>query len=135
MTSNSPEASLYTRLQLDFQTLNVMMPRPLVGVGLDAASQRQFVVSPPEDMFLLSWLGGGIFGLLGLVLILGACTREGLRKVAVDKGNIAQALTKGVFVSFLSTLVFALASPVLQQRYAWVAAAVLLAMRPDSVEV
>lgn len=131
VTTGATTGSFYTRLRLDGATIDVIVRRPIVGVGLDPASQRQFVTSPPENMYLLAWLGGGLFGFVGLLLIILSCLREGLRKLRLAHRPTPWEICAGLFISFLTTLVFALASPILQQRYAWIALALLLAVRPE----
>jgi O-antigen ligase len=129
VTANTSKASLNSRLQLDAATIELMLGRPVIGVGLDGASESQWVKSPPENLFLLAWLGGGLFALIGVVMIVASGLREGWRDLRTAEKAVPWDICAGLLISFLSTIVFALASPVLQQRYVWVSVAFLLAVR------
>lgn len=133
VTANTSTASLQSRLAFDSKTIDLMMNQPIIGYGLDDASQRQVVIAPPENMFLLAWLGSGLFGLLGIIAIVLACIREGIRKLRILGRPRPWDICAALFISFLATLVFTLASPVLQQRYAWIAVALMLAIRVPRV--
>src|SRR5260221_12468689 len=75
-------------------------------------------------MLLLAWLGAGVLGLVGIVLIASAI---GLRAIRIFH---ADELARSVSLSYIGFLVYAQASPLLQQRFAWMPAAMIIALTP-----
>ncbi|MFI5282541.1 MAG: O-antigen ligase family protein [Candidatus Dormibacterales bacterium] len=124
VTAANPTASLGTRLQLASETLHVISQHPLVGVGLDPASEQKYVPFYPENMLLVAWLGAGALGLVGVLLIAVAI---GLRAIWIFG---ADELARSVSLSYIGFLIYAQASPLLQQRFAWMPAAMIIALCP-----
>jgi hypothetical protein len=80
-------------------------------------------------MFLFAWVGAGVFGFLGLLIMVvslassyvAAYRRSGSR----EEANLVLVLG----TSFVSFLTVTLAQPVLFIRYGWVPAALFVALR------
>jgi O-antigen/teichoic acid export membrane protein/O-antigen ligase len=99
---------------------------PFLGSGLDEASTLLPTLEQPvHNMLLLPWMGAGAFGFLGFTLIFTSIMSVALRTARMAGGRgLAPALT-GALVAFA---VFGLGEPILYKRYAWVVAALVLAL-------
>jgi hypothetical protein len=75
-------------------------------------------------MFLVAWFGAGFFGLVGLVLI---ALSVGVRAIGAF---VTTELARSLAISYVGLLVYAQASPLLQQRFAWMPAAMIIAITP-----
>ncbi|PYQ65146.1 MAG: hypothetical protein DMF54_11945 [Acidobacteria bacterium] len=107
-----------------------MVGSPLYGVGLDGPSNAQALGGiGVHNMFLFTWVGAGVFGFLGLLIMVMSTGTSYIaayrRSVRHEERTVILALA----TSFISFLVVALAQPVLFIRYGWVPAALLLPVR------
>jgi O-antigen ligase len=121
--------TLVTRIALDERAVQVVEHNPLIGVGLDAADARDRIGNFVHNMLLGAWMGAGLLGLAGIVLVVVAIVRVGLQSVRAadddDERILALALVTGVTVF----VVFGMAAPLLYQRYGWMPAALVVALR------
>jgi O-antigen/teichoic acid export membrane protein/O-antigen ligase len=139
VTNSSAEAgqgagSLDSRIATYRVATKAIEEHPFIGVGLDLVSvtKPEGVVSYQYDVHNLIigvWYKAGLVGLLGLLISLLATLRTGwsaaLQQTSPTDRRIAIALVSAVF----AFIAFAMSAPVLFSRYAWVPAALLLALR------
>lgn len=119
-----PQSTAWSRIETFEAAMNRIAASPLIGTGMsaeDAVTSTGYVV---HNIVLGPFDRAGLFGGLGILLILGAITRSGLttvRGAAADERALACAL----FSAFFAFVVFGMSAPILFQRYGWVAAALV----------
>jgi O-antigen ligase len=121
-------ATAWSRIRVYEESWTVIRASPLVGVGLDSGSSTELVGDFVHNMFLAVWLQAGFFGLLGLCTMEFAIVSAGVR-AAMNRTLPANRLSIALLGSQAGAIVLSMASPILQQRYAWVPAALILATR------
>ena len=111
---------------------------PFIGVGLDLVSvTKPFgIVSYEYDVHNLvlgTWYKAGIFGLIGMLVVLYAIFKVGWRAI-LDTRNESERMMAAALLSALSAfVVFAMGAPVLFSRYGWITGALVLAFRAVQV--
>jgi O-antigen ligase len=100
--------------------------QPIVGAGLDEASAKTTTGLEVHNTLLAFWYGAGIFGFLGIVLILLYLVLTGVRIPSWPRGSPVAGVGVGLVGATVAFLVFIQAAPIDTQRYAWVAPALLL---------
>jgi O-antigen ligase len=128
--TTTPLATGLERVSLDAIAWDEIVRNPLYGKGLDGASVGDALGGVAvHNMFLLVWVGAGLFGALGLLLMVislaAACFVESRQLTMPAERGLVLALG----VSFMTFLIVSLAQPILFVRYGWVPAALLLALR------
>ncbi len=127
--------SLVDRLLVDRIAIDVAMsgPSPFVGVGFDDQSARFETGRLIHNILLGVWVEAGTLALLGVVTVLAwilwQC-RSVLRRARDTEEKQLGAAAVGAVVG---SLAFGMGAPILFQRYAWVAAAFLVALRACQV--
>lgn len=121
--------TLYTRVDLDRAAWNHISKQPFVGVGLDLESSAQRIGFQVHNIVLNPWFTAGIFGVTGILVLVGALMRAGLKVVQQAQGPNDHALAVALFASFVAFAVFGMGEPILFVRYGWAPAAFLLALR------
>jgi O-antigen ligase len=132
-TNGSEAGTFATRIALDEQAIQVVEHNPLVGVGLDAADARDRIGNFAHNMLLGAWMGAGLLGIFGIVLALAAVASVGLRAVRAASDQEERILARALAIAFVVFLVFGMAVPLLYQRYAWMPAALLVALRAQQL--
>lgn len=128
--TTTPLATGLDRLTLDAIAWNEIVRNPLLGVGLDGGSIAQVMGGVGvHNMFLLVWVGAGVFGALGLLLMVMSLGSTYLLEFRRSSDPIERTLVLALATSFVSFLIVALAQPDLYIRWGWVPAALLLSLR------
>jgi O-antigen ligase len=122
------QATGQTRLQVDLAALEAIRGHPLVGVGLDGASIIKAAGDLVHNILIEAWLGAGLVGLLGLVLILAAVARAAFDTLRECKGGLLQ-IARALIASLAAFVTVGMAAPVLLSRYAWLPAALTMVLR------
>lgn len=125
-----PLATGQSRLTLDAIAWNEIVRNPLFGSGLDGVSVAQVLGGVGvHNMFLFVWVGAGVFGALGLLIMVSslAATYIGEYRRSIAPADRTLALVLGT--SFVSFLIVAMAEPIVFVRWGWVPAALLLPLR------
>ena len=126
----TPLATGVQRLDLDTIAWNEIVRNPLYGVGLDGNSVAQAMGGiGVHNMFLFVWVGAGVFGFLGVVTMVVSLARSYIAEYRRTSEPVNRTLVMALGTSFASFLVVTLAQPIVFVRYAWVPAALLLALR------
>jgi len=116
-----------SRLNLDAVAWDEIVRNPLSGVGLDPGSNAAGLQGVAvHNMFLLVWVGAGIFGFVGLLMMVVSLASTFAAEYKRSAARLERTLVLALGTSFLSFVVFGLAAPVLIIRYGWVPAALML---------
>jgi O-antigen ligase len=127
---STPLATGLYRLDLDAIAWNEIVHNPLYGVGLDGNSVAQAMGGfGVHNMFLFVWVGAGVFGFLGLVMMIVSLASSYVAEYRRISAPTEQTLVLALGTSFASFLIVVSAQPIVFTRYAWVPAALLLALR------
>jgi len=126
----TPLATGMQRLDLDTIAWNEIVHSPLYGVGLDGNSVAQAMGGiGVHNMFLFVWVGAGFFGFFGLMVMVGSLASSYVAEYRRISEPADQRLVMALGTSFASFLIVTLAQPIVFSRYAWVPAALLLAVQ------
>jgi O-antigen ligase len=127
----TPQATGLYRLNLDALAWNEIVGSPFFGVGLDGDTVAQVLGGPfsVHNMFLFVWVGAGIFGFLGLLIITASLAASYLEEFRRSTAPAERTLVFALGTAFLSFLMITMVEPVLYVRYGWVPAALLMALR------
>jgi O-antigen ligase len=126
---NDRDATFWTRLETYGAAFETIQESPIVGVGLDPLSQLTDTGYSVHNLVLGSWYQGGLFALLGLLLILLPSLL--LARATIVKARSSRDWLLGVtlFAAFTAFLVNSMAEPNIQNRYKWAPLALLFALR------
>ena len=80
-------------------------------------------------MFLFVWVGACFFGFFGLMVMVGSLASSYVAEYRRISEPADQRLVMALGTSFASFLIVTLAQPIVFSRYAWVPAALLLAVQ------
>ena len=107
---------------------------PFVGVGLDIYSvTRPF--GQENDMYdqhnlvIGLWYKTGLLGLTGMFLVFFAIFRSGWRAISASTSDGEWQLAVALVSSAVAFVVYAMSEPILFARFAWISAALVLALR------
>ncbi|MCA1703865.1 MAG: O-antigen ligase family protein [Actinobacteria bacterium] len=103
--------------------------RPLIGVGLGPDNGAISGPLQVHNMILGPWYEAGALAAAGMVVILFALARMARRGVQFATNANEWRLVVALSAALVALLSFGLGAPVLIQRYGWIAAALLLAVR------
>jgi O-antigen ligase len=120
------QATLFDRVATYEHAWTWITAHPIIGVGLrpPAGSADQLV----HNLFLSVWYEAGIFGFIGIVWVLVALWRAALRSAATSRSSPGALLEAGILGSLAATCVQGLSAPLLYQRFAWMPAAIAVAV-------
>jgi O-antigen ligase len=119
----------YFRLLALQASWNEVQQNPIVGVGLDLPSQAAIIGGGPHAVAFEAWVGAGLLGILGVVLIHVSILREATALVFRGRGEYGDHFNSALLVAFLVFVVCGLSGPYLYVRFGWIAAALVLALR------
>jgi O-antigen ligase len=107
----------------------LIQANPVFGIGLDQGAQMVAVGNLVHNMVLGVWLGAGLLGVLGVVILFFSATIAGV--VAFRRGltHRDRQLSIALLSSMLAVLIVGLSSPLLYQRYTWLPSLMLIALR------
>ncbi len=122
-----PGSTFFGRLTSDQLAWQRILDNPFVGVGLDANSQAVVAGTYIHNMLLAVWVEAGLLGMVGIVVIISQILIVGIKLMR----SVVDPQVRFAFVSLVAAsvgfLVLGLADPILYQRYAWMAPALLFA--------
>lgn len=125
-TGNDGTATLWVRIDTNAAALKEIAQNPVVGRGLGQPAATGYQV---HNVVLGPWYEGGLFAMLGMIVILVGVARAGLEALRSARSRTEWQLAIGLLAAFSAFLGFAMGAPVLFQRYGWAAAALLIALR------
>jgi len=100
---------------------------PVVGVGLDVSPYATADTGQVHNILLGTFYQAGVFGFLGIVVIIFAVLRLGIDSLrAEDEGR--RLLTKGLLAGMIVMIVYGMSEPVIDERFCWVPAALLIVL-------
>jgi O-antigen ligase len=102
---------------------------PLVGVGLSLGGTETVTGDAVHNVLLGVWFEAGLFGILGMLIILLSVFTLGRRTIMGASSQEERLVALCLVASFSAFVVYAMGAPVLYQRYGWVSAALLMALR------
>lgn len=121
--------SVYTRVEGYQAAWERIVDQPFIGVGLDNVSSQQVLGSNlVHNLFINPWFAAGIFGFIGVVLVVGGALGAGaqvVRSASVAERPLATAL----LASVVSFVIFGMGEPILYVRFGWFAAMLLIVLR------
>lgn len=129
--------TFYTRLDGYGKAWSRIHEQPFVGVGLDDASSAKELGDPDvahniHSILINPWFSAGVFGLVGMLLLLYgafACGLTTLRLTSAQDRSLVAALLAGL----LAFAIFAMGEPILFVRYGWFPTALLIAVRAQYI--
>jgi hypothetical protein len=124
---DDPNKTLDERLQTYRIAVHRIHEDPVVGIGLDrnTTAASEWV----HNILLGAWYTAGVFGLIGMVLMLVASGRAAWLSMLSARSSDEQALALALACSFAAFLVFLMSEPALFIRYGWVSVAFVVALR------
>jgi len=132
-TQGGSEGSVYTRLDGYRLAWAHIRDDPLIGVGLDDASNVAVLEGHrAHNIFLNPWFSAGILGLVGIVLMIGGALTTGRLVLRSSRGDV-RGFTAALFASLVAFILFAMGEPILFVRYGWFAVALLVAARAQQL--
>jgi O-antigen ligase len=123
-----PYATFYLRLQgfdLAWQWIGAS---PLVGVGFDSASATTATGDVVHNLVLATWFEGGLFALVGIVLVLLSATATAWRAWTRSKSPESRRLAATLLAALASAIAFSMGNPILFQRYIWTPVFLVIAL-------
>lgn len=111
-------ASLNTRTNNYGLAWNAMADNPFIGHGLDSVGRLTSDGDPVHNLYLGSFFESGLFGLIGIVVIMGSLVVWFLRRIRQAQGEQRRQSLQ-LFASFVAFMIFSLSAPTLYQRYGW----------------
>lgn len=127
--NNHPDATLWSRMDTYRAAWQQISADPFVGAGLDPISQKADGRYQVHNVLLGAWFEAGLFGALGIALIL--ATMLGLARNAVSHARSREEwlLALALFAGCVAFIVFAMGAPAYHKRYEWISLALVLALR------
>jgi hypothetical protein len=121
--------TLSTRLDTNRSVIPRIASNPLIGVGLGVTAQVNQTNQLVHNELLGVWYEGGGLAFLGLLLLFASLMTTALdaRRCALDDSE--RLLCSALLACLLAYFTFGMGSPMLFERYGWVPAALLLAVR------
>ena len=120
--------TLQTRLDTYSAAWEIISNNPLLGVGLGpdvGLTETGYVV---HNFLLLNWFQSGLFGLMGILMILGAIALEGYKGIKDPRRKNQRMLGIALFSSYIAFIVLGIAQPIYYNRFGWISAVLLLAL-------
>ncbi len=99
---------------------------PLVGAGLDPSSRYTTTGMEVHNLVLGAWFTAGLMGFIGMVVILFSLLLAS-RSLMTASPRSQHGFFASLVSSLLGSLAFSMSAPIIHQRYAWIAAALVLA--------
>jgi O-antigen ligase len=127
-TTNSNAGSGGGTLQLRIDTIDKawseILQKPIIGHGLDQQTlsvyfdKSLYVYYPPHNLIALYWYGGGIFMLVGLIIMVGSAFSR-LLHGRLRAGKNWDPMRDVVLAACIAVLFFAMQGPELVDRWFW----------------
>lgn len=105
-----------------------ILKNPLVGVGAGPYAGTTETGDAVHNFILLNWYESGVFGLLGILIILGSLTIVGINVIKLSRSENERSLSISLFSSYIAFLVIGMAQPIYFRRFGWISAALIMAL-------
>ena len=136
---NEAEGSVFTRVEGYRDAWERIRDNPVIGVGLDEASNARLLRSDSDDeghlvhnIVINPWFSAGILGVVGMLLILAGGFGTA-RWILLRSSDVERRLVSGVLASYVAFVIFAMGEPILFVRYGWFSVAILVAIRAQMI--
>lgn len=120
--------TLRTRLETFSVAWEVIKDNPLMGVGLGPDVSLTRTGHAVHNLFMLNWYQSGLFGLIGILMILGAIAIEAYKGMRDPRQEQERTIGIALFSSYISFIVLGIAQPIFYNRFGWISAALLLSL-------
>lgn len=120
--------TLQTRVDTYSAAWEAICKNPLLGVGLGPNVGLTKTGDVVHNIFLANWFESGLFGFLGILLILGAIGLKAYNGIRSPNRRPDKILGVALFSSYIAFLVLGLAQPIYYKRFGWISAALLMAL-------
>jgi len=127
--SSSEYCSLCSRVETNRAAWQSIKQHPLIGVGLDPVSNVTETGFQVHNTLLGSWYETGFPGFLGMVAILVSVATSAINAMRAARSREEWLICAALLASFVVLFVNSMSAPILFQRYGWLGAALVLAMR------
>lgn len=120
--------TLQTRIDTYSAAWEVISDNPFFGVGLGpdvGMTKTGYVV---HNIFLLNWFESGLFGLLGILLILASIVFVAYKGIKDPRRSQDRILGIALFSSYIAFIVLGIAQPIYYKRFGWISGVLLLAL-------
>jgi len=101
---------------------------PLVGVGTGPHAGTTETGDAVHNFILLNWYESGVFGLLGILIILGSLTIVGIYVIKFSGSENMRSLSVSLLSSYIAFLVIGMAQPIYFRRFGWISAALIMVL-------
>jgi O-antigen ligase len=137
-TTNSNAGSGGGTLQLRIDTIDKawseILQKPIIGHGLDQQTlgvyfdKSLYVYYPAHNLIALYWYGGGVFMLVGLIIMVGSALNR-LLHGRLRSGKNWDPMRDVVLAACIAVLFFAMQGPELVDRWFWISFLLALTFR------
>jgi O-antigen ligase len=101
---------------------------PLVGVGTGPYAGVTETGDPVHNVILLNWYESGVFGLIGIMLILFSLLMLGIYMIKISGSENERILSVSLLASYIAFLVIGVSQPIYFKRFGWISAALIMAL-------
>jgi O-antigen ligase len=126
--ASDPNATFYARLQTYEQALSWIGGSPVFGAGFDTASASHSGVGLVHNLLIASWFEGGIFGFVGIVVVLLGTAVTAWRAWTGSRSPESRRLAASLLAAVGAAIAFSMGNPILFQRYIWAPAFLVIAL-------
>ena len=127
--------TVYTRLEGFSLAWSRISMHPLVGVGLDPESSREILGGHSvHNLVLGPWFTAGIFGLVGIVLLLAGAVSIGLRVLRHSSAQ-DRSFSAALLAALVAFIQHGMGEPILFVRYGWFPTALLIAIGAQQIQI
>ncbi len=120
--------TLQSRINTYSAAWETIRNNPLLGVGLGPDVGLTETGYAVHNVLLLNWFQSGLFGLMGMLIILGSIALEAYKGIKDPRRKPQQMLGIALFSSYIAFIVLGIAQPIYYNRFGWISAALLMAL-------
>ena len=117
-----------SRLEVYRLAWNSISKNPLVGVGTGPFAGITETGDVVHNFILLNWYESGVFGFIGIMIILIILTLIGVYVIRISKSESERLLSVSLFASYIAFLVIGMAQPIYFKRFGWISSALIMAL-------
>jgi O-antigen ligase len=116
-----------SRIEAYSRAWESILKNPIVGVGPGPFTGLTEVGQSVHNFVLLNWYESGVFGLLGVLIILIGFCYIGINVIKSSASNDERSMSIALFASYIAFLVIGMAQPIYFKRFGWISAALIVA--------
>ena len=120
--------TLISRFETYSAAWDSILKNPLVGVGIGSNSGVTETGQIVHNILLSSWFEAGLFGFLGMLMILFSIFMTGINLIRYSNSNQTRVIAICLFASYIAFLTLGMSQPVYYKRFGWISAALILAL-------